>query len=515
ASNRRFLAELEGLPATALSRSNQIDRAVLDNRLRFDLWTEQTLQSWAWDPLTYNDIAGGALYAVMARDFAPLAARLISATARMEKLPAFLAQARTNLDPARVPLVHAETLAKQNKGLTALVDELIAPHAGQLTPTARSRLRAASRALAAAVAEHQAWIDGTLLAGAKGNFRLGPELYDAKLAFVLQSPMGRREIRERAEAAVTATRSEMYALARTVLAGRSGTPPTPDHPRPDQEQAVIAAALDLAAADRPARNGVVEAAKTGLADATAFVRQKDLITLPPSPVEVILMPEFQRGVAVAYCDAPGPLDRGLATFYAVSPIPTDWSEAKATSFLREYNRREIHDIATHEAMPGHYVQLAHANACPSVLRAVLGSGPFIEGWAVYAESMMAQEGFFGNDPLYRLVVLKTKLRSITNAILDQAIHVDAMSRADAMALMQRTAFQEEGEASGKWVRASVSSAQLPYYFVGSEEHWGMRREAEQRWGDGFDLKRYHDSVLAFGSPPARFVRQLMFDEPIA
>ena len=152
----------------------------------------------------------------------------------------------------------------------------------------------------------------------------------------------------------------------------------------------------------------------------------------------------------------------------------------------------------------------HANAYPSVLRAVLANGPFIEGWAVYAESMMAQHGFWHDDPLYKLVVMKTKLRAIANAILDQAIHVDGMTREEAMHLMMHTTFQEEGEASGKWIRASVSSAQLPFYFVGSEEHWEIRREAERRWGKKFTLKRYHDKVLSYGSPPARYVRQAMF-----
>jgi uncharacterized protein (DUF885 family) len=432
----------------------------------------------------------------------------------MEKIPALLAQARRNLDPARVPLVHAQTVAKQNKGISGLVSELITPHAKHLYPESANRLAAATRALDAAVSEHQEWIDKVLVPGAKGDFRLGARLYDAKLAFVLDSPLSRQEIRTRADAAVIATRIEMYALARTALAGKPGAPATPDSPTPEQQQAVIAAALDIAAADHPARDQVVEAAKQGLAEATAFVKARDLITLPASPVQVILMPVFQRGVAVAYCDAPGPLDRRLATFYAVSPIPDDWTAARTESFLREYNRRGIDDIATHEAMPGHYVQLAHSNAFPSVLRSVLSSGPFVEGWAVYAESMMAQEGFQNGDPLYKLVVLKTKLRSITNAILDQAIHVDGMSREDAMKLMMRTAFQEEGEASGKWIRASVSSAQLPYYFVGSEEHWGIRREAEKRWGAGFSLKRYHDTVLSFGSPPARLARAAMFDEAI-
>ncbi|MEO8927318.1 MAG: DUF885 domain-containing protein [Caulobacteraceae bacterium] len=514
AANRRLLADLEGMPAARVSRPRQIDAAILANKLRYDIWTDEVLQSWAWDPLIYNELAGDALYALMARDFAPLPARLASATARMEKLPTLLAQARANLDPARVPLIHAQTVAKQNKGLLSLVGELIMPHAGDLPSAERARLAAASAALTAAVNAHQAWIDGTLTPGAKGDFRLGAKLYDAKLAFALESPLSRQDIRRRAEAAVIATRGEMYALARGVLAGRAGAPEAPEAPTPAQQQAVIKAALDIAAADHPARDQVVEAARAGLAQATAFVEAKDLITLPASPVQVILMPEFQRGVAVAYCDPPGPLDKGLATFYAVSPIPDDWTAQRTESFLREYNRRALDDISTHEAMPGHYVQLAHANTYPSVLRSVLSSGSFVEGWAVYAETMMAQEGFQGGDPLYKLVVMKTKLRSITNAILDQAIHVDAMSREAAMTLMMETAFQEEGEAAGKWIRASVSSAQLPFYFVGSEEHWDIRREAERRRGKDFTLKRYHDSILSFGSPPARFARAAMFDEAI-
>ena len=514
ASTRRFLAELDAMPKSALSRDNQMDAVILDNQLRYDLWTDEVLQSWAWDPLIYNEIAGDALYALMAREFAPLTARLGLAVARMEKLPEFLAQARRNLKPARVPLIHAQTVAKQNAGLNSIVSELITPHAAELPDGAQARLAAATAALAKAVAEHQTWIDTVLVPGAKGEFRLGDRLYDEKLAFALNSSLSRKQIRTRAEAAVIATRAEMYALARGVLAGKTDGPVTPEAPTPAQQQAAIKAALDLAAADHPAREDLVDAAKSGLAAATAFVKAKDLITLPDAPVKVILMPKFQQGVSVAYCDSPGALDRNLTTFYAVSPIPDDWTAERTASFLREYNRRAIDDIATHEAMPGHYVQLAHANACPSVLRAVLSNGPFVEGWAVYGESVMAQEGFLGGDPLYKLVVLKTKLRSITNAILDQAIHVDGMSQAAAMTFMMETAFQEEGEAASKWIRASVSSAQLPYYFVGSEEHWAARREAEKRWSGDFTLKRYHDTILSFGSPPVRLARAAMFGEAI-
>jgi uncharacterized protein (DUF885 family) len=149
-----------------------------------------------------------------------------------------------------------------------------------------------------------------------------------------------------------------------------------------------------------------------------------------------------------------------------------------------------------------------------VLRAVLGSGSYIEGWACYAEDMMAEQGYLDRDPLYLLVHLKLDLRSILNAILDQGIHVDGMTRDEAMHLMTVKAFQQESEASGKWIRAQLSSCQLPTYFVGLTEHHNLRDEAEKRWGKDFALKRYHDTVVSFGSPPVRYVRALMFDEPI-
>jgi uncharacterized protein (DUF885 family) len=306
----------------------------------------------------------------------------------------------------------------------------------------------------------------------------------------------------------------MYQLARGVLKDKRDValmPETPDH---DQEQKTIEAALELAYADRPKREDVVDTAKETMAEATRFVKEKDLITLPDAPVQVILMPEFQRGVSVAYCDSPGPLDKGLDTFYAVSPIPDDWKPEQVTSFLKEYNNRSIDELGIHEAMPGHYVQIWHSNKYPSVLRAVLSSGSFVEGWAVYAEKVMADEGYRNGDPLYRMIQLKWYLRSISNAILDQAIHVDGMSEQDAMKLMMEGTFQQEREAAGKWTRARLGSTQLPTYFVGVQEHLDLRKAYEEKMGANFNLKKYHDQELSYGSPPVRYVRALMLDEPI-
>jgi uncharacterized protein (DUF885 family) len=414
-----------------------------------------------------------------------------------------------------VPQVHAETVIRQNAGIVSIIDGMILSQAEALGPADRARLVAAADAAKAAVAEHQTWLQETLLPNARGDFRLGAALYDEKLARALNSPMSRQEIKADAVADLARVRAAMYEIAAGVMAGRTGAPPTPANPTPAQQQAVIAAALDIAANERPARDQVVAEARATLAEATAFVRANDLITLPDAPVQVIIMPEFQQGVAVAYCDSPGPLDRHLETFYAVSPIPEAWSDEQTASFLREYNSRSIHELTVHEAMPGHYVQLWHSNRYPSTLRAVLSSGSFIEGWACYAQDMMGEVGYFGDDPLRQLVNMKWALRVIANAILDPSIHVDGMEREEAMQLMTVGAFQEEREAAGKWIRAQVSSAQLPTYFVGWREHYALRAEAARRWGEAFNLKRYHDTVLSFGSPPARYVQALMFDEPIA
>ena len=270
----------------------------------------------------------------------------------------------------------------------------------------------------------------------------------------------------------------------------------------------------MAYSNVPPSDKIVETAEQSLGQVTEFVREKGLISFPPDPVEIIIMPEFQRGVSVAYCDSPGPLDVGLKTFYAVAPLPEDWTEEQIESFLREYNVLSIHDLTMHEAVPGHYLQLAASNRYPGKLRALLSSGVFIEGWAIYSERMMVDAGYLDGDPLMRLINLKWYLRSIANALMDQAIHTDGMTREEAMKLMMEDTFQEEREAAGKWTRAQLTSTQLSTYFVGTLEHFDLRRDVEKAWGKEFDLKTYHDKVLSFGSPPVQMVRALLLNQAI-
>lgn len=526
---RRTLADLEKLDRTRLDRDHQVDAAMLALDLRSSIWAIEVSQDWQWNPLVYNSLAGGSIYNVMAREFAPLPARMASATARMEKIPALLAQARANLDLARVPKIHAETVAKQNPGITGLVDEMLVPHADTLTGAERARFDAAVAEVKKAVAEHQAWIEKTLVPGARGEARIGREKYDQKLQFALGTQLSRGEIKKRAESELVRVRAQMYEVATGVLRGRADAPPTPPAPTPAEQQKVIEAALELAYAERPSRapvspgpsassldgaDGVVEAATRSLEQASAYARDQGLFTVPDDPVKIILMPEFQRGQSVAYCDSPGPLDKGQATYYAISPIPDDWTGEQVDSFLREYNGRMIHLLSIHEGVPGHYLEGATTSRHPSIVRGVLRSGVFAEGWAVYTERVMADAGYLDRDPLFRLVQLKFYLRTVANALLDQGVHVDGWTREQAMDLMVRQTFQQEREAAGKWTRAQLSSAQLPTYFVGAQEMFDLRREVEAKEGATFTARRFHDRVLSMGAPAPRYLRQLVLELPI-
>ena len=507
---RKYLDQLKKIDRTRLSRDNQVDYRLLEHSLQGDLWALETLQDWAWNPIHYTQLTGGAIYGLMAREFAPIEQRLTSVAARLEQYPRLFQQIRDTLEPSRVPPIHAETAIKQNRGVLSIIDNMVRPHLASLPDASRDRLVKAIAKTTEEVERHQKWLEGELLPKAKGDARLGPALYDQKLAFTLGTSLTRADIRERAEFEIRRVRSEMYAIAR----GLQPDAQLPETPTPDQQQKAILASLEKAYAEIPPRDGVVPAARESLKIATDFVRKHDLVTIPPDPLDIIVMPEFQRGVSVAYCDSPGPLEVGQKTFYAVAPLPSDWSDAQCNSFLREYNIRSIHNLTVHEAIPGHFLQLAHANRSPNRLRALLSSGVFVEGWACYTEQMMSEEGFLDRDPLMRLVTLKWYLRVISNALLDQSFHVDGIRREEAMRLMMHDTFQEEREAAGKWIRAQVTSTQLSTYFVGYQEHRDLRNAAKMEWGKDFTLKRYHDGAISFGSPPVRFVKALLLNQPV-
>ena len=399
-----------------------------------------------------------------------------------------------------MPRVHLETAIGQFDGTIALVSNQI-DAALEEAPQCAARLTQVRPAALDALTGHRAWL-AAQLAEADGfaDPRIGPERFARKLSLTLSAAADADAILARAEADLDRVSEQIAELA-AQIAGAAGP-------------GVVRQVLDRLARDVPDDTTILEFCRGALAAQTAFVTDRRIITVYDDPIELIPMPEIDRGVAVAYCDSPGPLEpTPLPTFIAVSPTPADWTPERVASFYREYNRHMVHNLMVHEAMPGHYLQLQHSRrftGSDTAIRATLRSGSFTEGWAAYTERIMAEQEYPGEgDPrALRMQQLKMQLRSIINAILDARIHAHGMTETEAMALMTGRGFQEEGEAAGKWRRAQLTSAQLSTYYVGYCEISDL--SADLRAADpGLTDQQVHDRMLAHGSPPVRLLRTLI------
>ncbi len=500
--NRAYLDSLTALDADLLNTVNRVDIGILTNVIRASLYQAEALREYSWNPLRYN--IGNGIYALVARDFEPLEDRLRNVKSRLEAVPGILAEAKKNL--GNPPRVHTETAIGQNRGNINLIRQDLdlfiedAPHM-------REELEQARADAVAALEAYGAWLQEELLPASTGEFRIGEEKFRNKLRYTLASEIPMEEILRLAEADLVATQETMYETALPLY--RRYFPNVRDQRRLNDKKLVIRAVLDRLAQDRPDANTIVDQAKRDLDETTHFVSEHALVTVPDDPIRIIVMPEFRRGVAIAYCDSPGPLEDGGETFYAISPPPTDWNRQRVESFFREYNDYMLKNLTVHEAMPGHYLQLAHSNrfSAPTPVRAIFWSGVFVEGWATYAEQVMVEHGYGG--PEVRMQQLKMRLRLIINSIIDQKIHAGEMAEQEAIDLMMKEGFQEEGEAVGKWRRACLTSTQLSTYYIGNIEINRIRDAYQEAHGDRVDMREMHDLMLSFGSPPPRYVKQHM------
>jgi uncharacterized protein (DUF885 family) len=473
----------------------------LHNRIESTIFELEQIREYEWNPLVYN--VTGSIYALLARDFEPLDKRLTNVASRLAEIPRVLDSARANL--VSPPKVHTETAILQNQGSISLIRDDLEEFLKD-APAMRGKLAGPRDEAVKALEAYGEWLEKDLLPRSNGNFRLGEEKFRKKLAYTLDTDLSMEDILRRAEEGLAQTQQALYETALPLH--REYFPNASDAEREDRK-AVIKAVLGRLADDHPANDTIVDDAKQDLEETTAFVGANKLVSLPEEPVEIIVMPEFQRGVSTAYCDSPGPLEKNGKTFYAISPTPKSWTEERAKSFYREYNDYMLQDLTMHEAMPGHYLQLSHSNRFrgPTLTRAVFYSGTFVEGWAVYAEQVMVEHGYGG--PKVKMQQLKMLTRAILNTILDQKIHAGSMTEEEAMRLMLEDGFQEEGEAAGKWRRACLTSTQLSTYFAGATEINDIRKAYEAKHGPITDWQVFHDEVLSHGSPPAKYVKRMM------
>jgi uncharacterized protein (DUF885 family) len=503
ATQKEFRDKLSAIDGSQLTGANTVDFRILKENVDYEIFRGEELKEPEWNPLVYMQSLANSLYLLVARDFAPAEQRIPNLRQRMERIPRVIAQAKANLQ--HPPRVHTETAIEQTQGAINLVREGLAPLLDR-APQMKKELAPLQEKTAAALDDYRKWLQNDLLPRSNGDFRLGAEKYRKKLRFALASDLSMEEIMKRAQADLKKTQTAIYETALPLYKKYFSNA---DSATLADKHKVTAAVLDKLAEQHRDDATVVGYAKEVVGEAANFVRSRNLVTIPDTPLDVIAMPEFKRGVAIAYCDSPGPLDKTGKTFFAVAPTPKDWSKERKESFFREYNNYQIRDLTVHEAMPGHYLQLAHANEfrAPTLVRAIFRSGTFIEGWAVYCEQLMAEQGYGG--PEVKMQQLKMKLRAIANAILDQSVHAGNMTEKEAMDLMMKETFQQEGEAVAKWKRARLTSAQLSTYFVGGTEHLDLRAAEEKKLGKDFDLKKYNDQVISYGSPPVKYVRELM------
>ena len=539
----RWDAELRAVDPAALDADGRTDLDLVRGEIAARRFDATELRDDHWDPLAWIYLMGAGIFPLLARDFAPLQVRLASIAGRLEGLAPLLASAEAALaEPGDRPVscFHTEIALRQLPGIVDLVDEAeraaLDAGADPAVAAIRPRLTAAATVARAALERFRSHLQDAVLPRAEGEGRLGPDLYARKLAHVFRRDITPDEVRARATAEFSAVRAEMVRLARAAWPVWVGDRPLPDPDAPDADGATVRAVLDAVAADHPEGEAILVFCRDELAKIEAFARARRLVELPDDPLTIDWTPLFLRSLAGAMFDAPGPLDVGQKSFYYITPVPDDWSPEQVDSYLREHNDRMLRLVTVHEAVPGHYLQLMHAIRCPSLPRAVLASGVFAEGWAVYVTQVMVDAGYGADDPALLLTHWKYYLRAVANALLDVGVHVDGMERDAAMRLMVDGAFQEESEAARKWDRARLSSTQLSTYFVGSAELWDLERDVRRRlaaasgdprgaaavpgprvvgdMGDtpGFVYHDHLEAVLAHGTPPVPLLRRLVLGE---
>lgn len=501
---RAQLAALDSVPLEDIPIADAIDGEILRTWLSARVLELTQLREADWNPMLHNP--GPALHALISRDFAPLPQRLESLQGRLESIPHYLDAARQRLT-GRIPAVHARAALAQMRGTLSLLDTAIpqvAAHAEQRGEGgAAAGLTEPLAAARDAVTGQLSWL-ADLAERADGQAHLGPELFTAKLWLALDTPLDAGELLARAEADLARITEQIIDEAGALSGSAS----------PDRQTARDV--LGRLADDAPDDASILGVARAALDEALRFLADGAVITVPAGlgeQIDVVQMPEFSRGVAVAFCQAPGALETApLSTLFAVSPTPADWPAEQVRTFYREYNRHMLYSLAAHEGAPGHALQLHRARQYrgSTPIRTALWSGTFVEGWAVYAEEAMVAAGFRAEESAaaagaVRMQQLKMQLRCVINAILDIRFHTGELTEADAIRLMTRDGFQEPAEAAGKWQRVQLTATQLSTYYVGYLEVRDLVRDLRRQRPE-LSSAAVHDLLLSAGSPPPRHLR---------
>jgi uncharacterized protein (DUF885 family) len=492
---------LSRFEVTTLSDANKIDYHIMQNQMELMEWNIQQLRSYQWDPSSYNII--GTFAYILNEHYAPLAKRLRNFYEKMANIPAYYKEAEKQI---KNPAIELTNLAvEQHLGGIGVIEKDFAdslkksniPQAEQKPMLERARVSAET------IKAFAEWLKA-LKNDHPRSFRLGKELYEAKFKYEIQSESTAQQIYNAAAESKKSIHREMAKISKKLWPKYFGT-----KPMPADSLDLIAQVIDTLSSKHVQPGEFQSAIVNELPKLTAFVKAKDLVTLDASkPLIVRKEPGYMAGVNEASMSSPGPYDKTGNSYFNVGSL-AGWPSAKAESYLREYNNYTLPILCIHEAIPGHYVQLLYANKAPSLIKSVFGNTAMIEGWAVYSEEMMLDNGFGNEEPEMRLMWYKWHLRSVCNTILDYRVHTQNMSKQDALTLLIHEAFQQQAEAEGKWKRVSVTSVQLDSYFTGYKEIMDLRDAYKKKMGDKYKLKDFNEKFLSYGSAPVRYIKEAM------
>jgi uncharacterized protein (DUF885 family) len=484
AASRSLLRDIEAriarLDTGALDAEQRADIDIMRDALGASALELDEIQSYHHNPTTYVELLGNGLYTPYVLQYAPPTERYRHIVNRLNKVPELIRQAEANLRDS--PEVWNQVARDENLGNVALIDTTLR---ADCPPNERMRYDQAAAAAIAALTGFNHWLEDNL-AEKPSDWRLGKERYAKKFRLVLATGKTPEALLKEAEADLAKTQAEIARLAA---------------PKSVEQALAEVARQHATVAD------YIPSARQALAAATAFVKSKDLLTLPPNAnLEVIETPVFMRGVYGVGGFNPAPaLEPKLGAFFWVTPIPGTWPQPRIDSKLREYNASGMQHLTVHEAMPGHYVQGEYANEVQPrsrrLLRNIFGNGPYVEGWAVYSQQLMAEQGYLGDTPGYRLTLQKQLLRVLANTILDVRLQTLGMTDQEALDLMTKSTYQEAEEATAKLQRAKLSSCQLPTYYAGYKGWLAVREHYQSRRGSAFSLKEFHESALRQGAVP--------------
>ncbi len=503
AFNKAWLDSLNSFKIDELSPAYQIDFHLIENRLQQSNWYANDLQQGTWDPSMYNVSDVFAL--MLNENYASLETKLQNFHKRLLKVPAYYRAAKNNI---KNPVAELKQLGiDQNVGGISIfsADFKDSLSKANIAADVKTAMLAAADSAVWAIKDYAQWLKN-LKSDNPRSFRLGENLYEQKFKYDIQSKFTAAEMYDMAVSRKTFLHQEMAKLSRQLWPKYFGSAAMPQ-----DSLLLISKLIDTLSTNHTRPETFQSAIEQQIPLLIEFIKEKDLIYIDPAkPLVVRKEPAYMAGVAGASISAPGPYDKQGNTYYNVGSLE-GWPTAKAESYLREYNDYILQILNIHEAIPGHYTQLVYANQSPSIIKSLFGNGAMIEGWAVYTEQMMLENGYGNNEPEMWLMWYKWHLRTVCNTILDYSVHVRNMERDAALNLLTKEAFQQQAEAEGKWTRVTVSSVQLTSYYSGYKEIYDLRESYKKKMGKDFNLKAFHEKFLSYGSAPVKYIRQMMME----